>query len=113
MPSVVKVTLAGTVSRITSSRHLYLVEGREVGTGSDGEPCLADATAERLQDRVFIKNLQDDSLKVAGIGKNPPGKPETVYPERSNGWALNPDQRGENVAPSLAQLLPEELKPSS
>jgi hypothetical protein len=57
--------------------------------------------------------IMSSTPKAAGLPKNPPGKAEnTTYVEETNGWALFPDQRGENVAPTLDKLVPEAMKVS-
>lgn len=46
------------------------------------------------------------SVKQSGNNKNPPGKAEnTTYPEYSNGWALFPDQRGEEENVDVSKMI--------
>jgi hypothetical protein len=56
------------------------------------------------------KPVKAKLLRKADNDKNPPGKPEMVYEQGSNGWALFPDQRGDSTGPSIDELIPEALK---
>ena len=66
-------------------------------------------SVETVNDRdvIFFNTSKKETLKKADLPKNPPGKPETEYPEWSNGWALFPDQRpDQNEDVDLEKMVP-------